>query len=425
MSARDGLSTYFGHLYEGWRPDRQAETQNRRQRRSERRAVRAQALAYKREQADLANAHRAKVAAAENAEKIARDQRRGYAVDFKRVVMAYGVEAVVASASAYGQYLLALQYGSDWLTTQEMVLAPIAYATVELCRVPLALSVRAHRQWPICLAAFVGVIGAAGITVKSMSQLGNMMFSPRLTEVVTAREKLDLAQATDDQLSQHIAVADTLVNQRRDEQRLAVDNEKAAGSDLAGLPTLPCHPVSWYDRRAKTVIKTTVCAPDTRSAALTSNLSATRSDAKTAQDAYEWALKERNKLDRGAADRTLADARAAYREAVRKSQLHDFASMVWGISPSEVTDGMVAQFLRWFVFGSAVCVAFASTLIAFTAITRVKPAKPSTIMVHNRNGEFILGPFAEKVIAEAKAAVNVEADSKIARARQEADNGNS
>jgi hypothetical protein len=369
--------------------------------------------------------YKATVAAARAAAKVARDQQRGYAVDIKRVVMAYLAEVVFASVSAYGQYLFALKYGTDWLTTQQMVLAPILYATVEICRVPLALSVRTHRQRLIRLVAFVGVLGAACITVKSTSQLGNMMFGPRLTEVVIAREKLDLAQAADIQIVQHIAVADKLVEERRDELQLAIDKEEKASSQLAGLPPPACHPKSWYDRRANQVIRTTVCVSDARGASLTSNLNAAQVDTKNAQDAYASAHNEREALDRTAADRTLADARKANREAVRNSQLHDFASMIWGISPSEVTDGMIARFLRVFVFGAAVCVAFASTMIAFTAITRVKPPKPSTISIDDRHLEFCLVSLAKKIIADGKAAVDADVEAKIALARREAEDGQS
>ena len=121
MSAVDSLSTYFGRLYETWGPDQQAGTAN---------PAAAPLGASRRTRRDVglqtgagrsATAHKAKLAAAGIAEKVARDQQRGHAVDFKRVVMAYAVEGVVASTSAYGQYLLALHYGTDWLTTQQMV----------------------------------------------------------------------------------------------------------------------------------------------------------------------------------------------------------------------------------------------------------------------------------------------------------------
>jgi hypothetical protein len=417
------MAMWAGADYFTWRDYLEAWRQNRRQHRLERRTEREEELANKREQAVQNAAYKAKIAAARRGARAARDQLRGFAVDFKRVVLATGAELVIASGSLYGQYLFGLEYGTDWLTTQQMVLAPAAYFTVELCRVPLALSVRTHRQWLIRFVAFVGVVGAACITVKSMSQLGNLMFAPRLYEEVIAREKVDRAQADVNQIGQRIAVVDKLVEERLAELRSAVDKEKAASSQLAGLPKPVCHPVSRYDRRADAIIRTTVCTPDTRNAALTSNLSAAHVDTKNAQAAYESALNERKALDRTAADRTLADAHEARREAVRKSQLHDFAAMVWGISPSEVTDGMVAQFLRWFVFGAAICVAFASTMIAFTAITRVKPSKPSTITIPDRHVEFVLEELAKKVIADAKADVNADFDAKIARARQEADDG--
>jgi hypothetical protein len=413
------LTTDFGRRSEeAWQSDQGARKQSRWQRRLERRAAREEVAAYDRQQADLKRAYKTEVTAAKRADKIARDQQRGYTVDFKRVAMSYAAEGVIASASGYGQYLFALKYGTDWLTTQQMILAPIAYATVELCRVPLALSVRTHRQWLVRTVALVGVLGAAAITVKSMSQLGNMMFSPRLADVVIAREKLDLAQATDDQIGQRIAVADKLVEQRRAEQRSAAEKEQATSSQLVSLPPPACHPVSWYDRRANAVVKSTVCTPDARGAPLTSSLSAAQSATKNAQTAHESALNARSALDRSAADKALADAHTTYREAVRNSQLHDFASMVWGISPSEVTDGMIAQFLRWFVFGAAVCVAFASTMIAFTAITRVKAPKPSTVSVHDRHLEFVLESLAKKIIADAEEAVTTDAEAKIARNRQ-------
>src|SRR4051812_26691214 len=74
-----------------------------------------------------------------------RDQRRGYSVDKKRVAFAYAAELVIVVASLYGQWLFARKYGhNDGLDMQMMLLAPIGYAVIEICRVPLAISVRAH-----------------------------------------------------------------------------------------------------------------------------------------------------------------------------------------------------------------------------------------------------------------------------------------
>ncbi len=151
-----GIAGYFGDQYEAWRDSRQPRQESRQQYRLRRRAERDEALAYEREQADLATAHKAKVIAAKSAERLARAQRRGFEVDHKRVVMAYGVEVAIAATSAYGQYLFALQYSTSSVTKEQMILAPIAYAMVELCRVPLAMSVRSHRQSFIRVAALLG-----------------------------------------------------------------------------------------------------------------------------------------------------------------------------------------------------------------------------------------------------------------------------
>src|SRR5438034_1667949 len=125
-----------------------------------------------------------------------RDEQRGYRVDKKRVVIAYTAEIVIIAASLYGAWLFAKTYGHhDPDTIAMMLLAPIGYAVIEFCRVPLALSVRTHRSWFVRTLAVFGLLCAAGVTVKSMSQLGEIMFRPRLFDVVHAAEKLQRVKA--------------------------------------------------------------------------------------------------------------------------------------------------------------------------------------------------------------------------------------
>src|SRR5262245_60485482 len=97
-----------------------------------------------------------------------RDEQRGYRVDKKRVVIAYTAEIVIIAASLYGAWLFATTYGhNDPRTIAMMMLAPMGYAVIEWCRVPLALSVRTHRSRFVCALAVVGVLCAAGVTIKS------------------------------------------------------------------------------------------------------------------------------------------------------------------------------------------------------------------------------------------------------------------
>ena len=64
--------------------------------------------------------------------------------------------------------MFAQMYGSDDATARHMMmLAPISYALIELCRVPLALSTRTQRSLVIKALAAIGVAAAMGVTVKS------------------------------------------------------------------------------------------------------------------------------------------------------------------------------------------------------------------------------------------------------------------
>ncbi|WP_204335915.1 hypothetical protein, partial [Klebsiella pneumoniae] len=71
-----------------------------------------------------------------------------------------------------------------------MLLAPLVYAAVELCRVPLAILARTQRSYFVRGLAILGIIFAAGVTTKSVSQLGEMMFHPRLMDAAKTKTAL-------------------------------------------------------------------------------------------------------------------------------------------------------------------------------------------------------------------------------------------
>ena len=52
--------------------------------------------------------------------------------------------------------------------------------------------------------------------------------------------------------------------------------------------------------------------------------------------------------------------------------------MAFGKDSNQVTDGEIASFLRVFVFLPAILVALASTLLAMTAVHRIRPKKEAT-----------------------------------------------
>jgi hypothetical protein len=69
-----------------------------------------------------------------------RDEARGYSISYKRIMLAFLAEFVVIGTSLYGAWMFSQMYGSGNDTAKHMMmLAPISYALIEFCRVPLAL----------------------------------------------------------------------------------------------------------------------------------------------------------------------------------------------------------------------------------------------------------------------------------------------
>ena len=81
--------------------------------------------------------------AAKFAAKHAFNASQGYRIDYKYLAMAYGIEIAVVATSLLSAWFFARLYGhGDATTMAMMMLAPIAYAGVEIARVPLALALR-------------------------------------------------------------------------------------------------------------------------------------------------------------------------------------------------------------------------------------------------------------------------------------------
>lgn len=326
-----------------------------------------------------------------------RDQRRGYSIDKKRVVIAYTAELVIVIASLYGAWLFAQKYGHDDWDMRMMMLAPIGYAVIEFCRVPLAISARSHAAWFVRTVAFIGVICASGVTVKSMSQLGEIMFRPRLFDVVHAKETLQKMEATQASKLQEIRDADALVATRKATLEEIEGRYRNETNELATLPKDQCAQTQWYNKDGQQHRGQT-CKSDPRIAPIQANMKTTIADRDKTNVLLEQAVTARNALDRTQVDKDVATAQTTYREALLHSQLHSFAGMVFGVGPTEVTDAQINKFLRLFVFLPAIFVAFASSFVAFTAVHRVKP---DLVPFESEGLDYLLNPLYQTVLNDA------------------------
>ena len=169
-----------------------------------------------------------------------RNEARGYFVNYKRLGLAFAIELLVICTSLYGAWLFAQMYGRTDDTKHMMMLAPLAYALIEFCRVPLAVSTRTQRSLFVRALAVLAVVAAMGVTVKSVSQLGEMMFRPRLFDVTEKHGKLIDARNDQASLVKRIGEADALVEQVAVELKDAERGLSEATAELGKLPPSSC-----------------------------------------------------------------------------------------------------------------------------------------------------------------------------------------
>lgn len=339
------------------------------------------------------------------------DGERGYRIRWKYVAIAYLAELAIIVTSLAGQWLLSRRYDhGDLATLALMMMAPITYAIIELCRVPLAIAARTQPSGMIKILAAVGVIMAAGVTVKSLSQLGEQMFHPRLEDVVHARSNLKIAENERDTFGAKIEHADALVAQRENDLRQVEERSKGLTAEMSGVKAPQCQTLKFANKKKGTSSQSVKCTPDPRAAIIQANLTQAGEDRAAIVGKLDAARTARAAFDPSAADRKVTETRTAYREAVMNSQLHSFAAMLFAVDPSEVTEAQVHEFLRLFVFLPAVCASLAATLLACAAVERVRS---QTVTLPSDLGLYALGGLAEHLVREATESVLHGAKSDI------------
>lgn len=346
------------------------------------------------------------------------DAKSDIIVSKKLIALAFFLEFFVVVASLVGAWLFAEKYGDGDLRTQiMMMLAPIGYAVVELSRVPLAYAARVQTSWILRFVAVIAVIAAAGVTVKSMSQLGEIMFRPRLhdvqiaaTELQGAKDQLDQKQKERERATENVKLA---------QEAYEAANVRVANASDALKESKPiCSPTRGVTRDGRPYQGQT-CAPDRA-------LPIKQEEAKNAGAALIVANEERKKaiaardaIDLDTFKNKVQEQDKIHRRAVMESQLHSFTAMAYGKDPLHVTDGEVSAFLRIFVFVPAILVSIVATLLALTAVTRVRREPP--IYIPDEAGAYLLGPYTEKLVSATANAIQKDVDDAVARALQAAE----
>ena len=114
----------------------------------------------------------------------------------KTLAIAIVIELIIVGAVLFAGYQFAERYSDgDNMQWWMAIICGIVYAMVELARVPLAIMAATHRKWYARWLAIFVLMFAVVITTKSLSQIGEQMFSQRLVEVHKAQTALEIAEA--------------------------------------------------------------------------------------------------------------------------------------------------------------------------------------------------------------------------------------
>ena len=340
------------------------------------------------------------------ARKDAFNAMQGYRIDYKYLGMAYGIEAAVVATSLLSAWFFAKIYGhGDFDTMAMMMLAPIAYAGIEIARVPLALALRTQPNvfWKIVFAFMV--LCAVAVSVKSLSQLGEVMFRPRLIDVTHATTALKDAQSAQAAFAGKVKDADAVVAQRTAELGDAAGRLKAVNTELGALPADKCTRV-WHSNSQGRRYSSQECHTDGRQRVMSGNLADAESARTEASAKLDAARAVRGGLDATAVSNRVAAMELARRDAILNSQLHSFTAMFFGKDPTEVTEGELHAFLRFFVFFPAIFASLAATALALASVTPLRTA-PEPIEVDDMSlVEHLLEPLTRSLDDHAARAAN-------------------
>jgi len=344
--------------------------------------------------------------------RLERDRERGYSINAKQIVLAFGVEFVIIGLILTNVYVTVAQLpDQSTFKIVQALLFPIAMAMVELARVPLAVAVRTQNSWNIKLAALLGVLCAVAVTSNSLYSIGASSFTPRLED--THNKDAILARLKDRK-----AEIDARVGRQQAEVALRTNDRDNANKSVQALNTqLTQQPMQ--DCSVVTIPPPAPGAPPTsvqrcRENPVLKTLNAAIVAAKTKLAEAEVALKQAQAVAEKAPEndelRSLNEeirkAQTENSESIFQSQLHSLAAMLFGVNPKDVTPGQIKSLEFYLIFVSSIAAAFSSTLIAMTAVRRIKPQeKSSVVALPDEAAAYLFGPLVAAIRKEAQDAV--------------------
>jgi hypothetical protein len=348
--------------------------------------------------------------------RLERDRERGYSINVKQVVLAFAVEFVIIGLILANNIAIVAQLpGLTTAREVQALLFPAAMAMVELARVPLAIAVRTQPSLHIKLAALLGVLCAVAVTSVSLIQIGNSTFNPRLEETHKNDDVLADLREKKRELQTRIQSADDVVQQRRKDRDSADHALQGLIAQLNAQPPQTCNVVTGPSP-APGAPPTTSQSCRNNPVLKTLNAEIVTSKAKLVE--LEAALKSAESqrgspaFDSRPLDEAIANAEKESRGSVFQSQLHAYAGMLFQKAAQDVTDADVKTLEWYLIVIPSIAAAFSSTLIAMTAVRRVRRQTEQNIVIPDEAAAYLFGPLVTAIREEARVAVKVAKDKE-------------
>jgi hypothetical protein len=336
-----------------------------------------------------------------------RDLNRGYSINTKQVVLAFAVEFFIISLILVGQYLIAEEAAGKRVFS--ILLFPVALAVVELARVPLAIAVRTQTSWPVKFFAALGVFAAIVVTSFSLSTIAYQTFDPRLLDANEAGNNLHYLMAQKESViaQQQAAQSDVQAKTKaRDSASERLSELQSQITKISSAVGKHCKPTTNSDGTPGETCSNIPLINRQQMNALQSQIVLARQEFDAAEAALKAAEAAKAALNPTALDQKIAAAEIQYRRTVSRSQLHSYTSYIVRKPPAEVTDAEVKALESYLIFIPSIAAAFASTLLAITAVRRLKlPPKEDIITMPDEAAAYLFGPLVNALKKEASDAV--------------------
>jgi len=293
--------------------------------------------------------------------------------------------------------------------TIQALLFPIAMAMVELARVPLAIAVRTQPSWNIKLAALLGVLCAVAVTSNSLYSIGASSFTPRLEDTHKKNDLLLDLQSRKKLQEIEIQRADQNVEQKLKERDDINQEVQTRSKQLTEQKPQECVPITLPSPApGAPPIVSSRCTPNPVLKTLYADITSLKAKLAQAEVVLKQAQTERasEKYSTRSIDEEIAKAATEDRESIFQSQLHSLAAMLFGVDPKDVTAGQLKTLEFYLIFISSIAAAFSSTLIAMTAIRKIRQPKSQTLAdLPSDAMEYLFGPLVVAIRQEAREAV--------------------